>query len=81
MAQKLGQPIAAISKIMKGVISIVFTVSSTLVGKTDEQTVVFWKRQVSQVLSPILSRTDFVGLATLSVFLYPGSQRRPCTVN
>jgi len=81
MAQKLGQPIAAISKIMKGIIRVVFTVSSTSSGKTNKQTVVFWKRQMSQLLSPLLSRSNFIGLVTLSAFLCPCSQRRSSTVN
>ena len=82
MAQKLEPPsIAAISKVLKVIISDVFTLSSTSSGKTDEQTAVFWKRQVSEVLSPILSRTNFVGPVTLSVCLRPDPQRGSCTVN
>ena len=62
-------------------ISVDFTLSSTSSGKINEQTVVFWKRQMLQWLSPILSRINFVWLVTLSVCLCLCSQRRPCTVN
>ena len=66
MAQKLGKPIAAISKVLKGIISVAFAVFPTSSGKTEEQTAVFWKRQMPQVLSPILSRTNFVVRMPLS---------------
>ena len=59
MAQKLGQPIAAILIDWKGSTSDVFAVSSTSSGKTDEQTAVFWKRQMSQVFRVLYYKKQF----------------------